>query len=64
MNDKHKVSEFETLVGLTAFVDAMTTILVDYGIKYEDAEKLVCRALDTGFETYVDAIRGEKGMVQ
>lgn len=64
MNDTHKASELDTLVGLVAFVDAMITVLVDYGIEYEDAKKLVHRALDTGFETYIDDVKSEKGMLQ
>ena len=64
MSDKHKASELDTLIGLVAFVDAMITVLVDYGIEYEDAKELVHRALDTGFETYVGDSRGEEGMMQ
>ena len=59
-----KVSRFDTLIGLAAIVNAMITALVDSGIKYEDAEELIRGALDTGFETYADDIRGEKGMMQ
>ncbi len=64
VNFNHKVSTLDTLIGLTALVNAMITALVDYGIKYEDAEELMRRALDTGFETYADDIRGEKEVVQ
>lgn len=63
VNFNHKVSTLDTLIGLTALVNAMITALVDYGIKYEDAEELMRRALDTGFETYADDIRGEKEVV-
>ncbi len=64
VNFNHKVSTLDTLIGLTALVNAMITALVDYGIKYEDAEELMRRALDTGFETYADDIRGEKERVE
>ena len=64
VNFNHKVSTLDTLIGLTALVNAMITALVDCGIKYEDAEELMRRALDTGFETYADDIRGEKEVVQ
>ncbi len=64
VNFNHKVSTLDTLIGLTALVNAMIAALVDYGIKYEDAEELMRRALDTGFETYADDIRGEKEVVQ
>lgn len=60
VNFNHKVSKLDTLIGLTALVNAMITVLVDYGIEYEDAEKLIRKALDTGFKTYADDIRGEK----
>ncbi len=64
VNFNHKVSKFDTLIGLTVLVNAMITVLVDYGIKYEDAEELIRKALDTGFETYADDIRGEKERVE
>ncbi|WP_293692346.1 hypothetical protein [uncultured Phascolarctobacterium sp.] len=64
VNFNHKVSKFDVLIGLTALVNVMITVLVDYGIKYENAEELIRKALDAGFETYADDIRGEKERVE
>lgn len=50
----------DSLIALTVLVNSLTGLFEDSGMPVEAAQEIIQKAVDQGFKTYQDNIKGEK----
>lgn len=50
----------DSLIALTVLVNSLTGLFEDSGMPVEAAQEIIQKAIDQGFKTYQDNIKGEK----
>lgn len=50
----------DSLMALTVLVNSLTGLFEDSGMPVEAAQEIIQKAVDQGFKTYQDNIKGEK----
>lgn len=50
----------DSLIALTVLVNSLTGLFEDSGMLVEAAQEIIQKAVDQGFKTYQDNIKGEK----